>query len=106
MNQTLNKAQMKRARLRNSHLKNKSVENKITYNRRRSYCVFLLQKTTKEYFPNLNEKNTADCKIFWETIEPLLSGKTIWSLMFLMGSDDIIKEGDGNPCFKVFYLTL
>ena len=76
ISQTLNKPQMKRARLRNSHLKNKSVENKITYNRRRSYCVFLLQKTTK-YVPNLNEKNTADCTIFWETIEPLLSGKTI-----------------------------
>lgn len=70
MNKVLNKT-----RLRNTYLRNKTVGNKIAYNRQGNYCVSLLQKTKRNYYANLNEKNVAETKRFWRTIKPVLPEK-------------------------------
>ena len=61
---------MKRTRLRNLYLKKKTVENKTTHNKQRYYCVSLLQKTKRNYYANLNEKNVVDTKKLWRANKP------------------------------------
>ena len=36
-----------------------------------------MKKAKKEYYQNLDEKNVIDCKIFWKTVKPLLSDKSV-----------------------------
>ena len=97
MNKALKKAQMKRTRLRNPYLKNKTVGNKIAYKRQRSYCVSILQKTKRNYYANLNEKNVADNKQFWRTNKPVLSVKVKSAeKIILVEGDKIINEDRRN----------
>ena len=44
------------------------------FTKQRNFCVSLLRKTKKRY-ENLNEKSVVDNKLFWKTVEPLLSDK-------------------------------
>ena len=76
MNKALSKAIMQRTNLRNKFLKEPSVANKFSYNKQRNWCVSLLRKEKKNFFANLNEKDIADNKKFWQTIKPFLSEKT------------------------------
>ena len=97
MNKALKKAQMKRTRLRNPYLKKKTVGNKIAYKMQRSYCVSLLQKTKRNYYVNLNEKNVADNKQFWRTNKPVLSGKVKSAeKIILVEVDKIVNEDRRN----------
>ena len=74
-NKDLSKAIMTRTKLRNIFLQNRSEENKIRYTKQRNCCVFLLRKTKKRYYENLNQKSVVDNKLFWKNVKPFLSDK-------------------------------
>ena len=57
---------MKQSRLKNLFNKQKTHENWVNYKMQQNHCVNLLRKSKKDYFTNLNKKNTT--KIFWKTI--------------------------------------
>ena len=76
-NKELSKAIMTWTKLRNIFLQNRSEENRIRYTKQRNFCVSLLRKTKKRYYENLNEKSVVDNKLFWKTVEPLLSDKVV-----------------------------
>ena len=65
---------MKRSRLRNEYLKN-NEENRKLHVKQINYCVFLLRKTKKAYYENLDERKVSDNKLFWKTVKPSLSEK-------------------------------
>ena len=75
MTKAMSKSIMERTRLRNTFLRNPTVANKLAYTKQRNFCVSLLRKVKREYFANLNEKNIADNKNFWQTVKPFLSEK-------------------------------
>ena len=56
-NKALSKAIMQRTKLRNKFLKDPSAANIFPQNKQRNWCVSLLGKGKKKYFPNLNEKD-------------------------------------------------
>ena len=92
MNKTMFKTIMLRTKLRNKFFKNGSNENKTNYVKQRNHCVFLLRKTKREYYSNLDEKNICDNKTFWKIVKPMLC-KIIKSneKKTLIESDKIIK---------------
>ena len=55
-NKELSKAIMTRTKLRNIFLQNRSEGNRIRYSKQINFCVFLLRKTKKRHYENLNEK--------------------------------------------------
>ena len=74
MNKSLSRAFMRRSQLRNKYLKRRSETNRLPY-ALCNYCVSLLRKTKKDYYANLNDKDIADKKKFWQTVKPLFSDK-------------------------------
>ena len=66
---------MTRTKLRIIFLQNRSEENRIRYTKQRNFCVSILEKTSKRYYENLNEKPVVDNKQFWKTVKHLLSDK-------------------------------
>ena len=74
MTKDLSKYIMKRSRLRNEYLKN-NEENRKLHVKQINYCVFLLRKTKKAYYENLDERKVSDNKLFWKTVKPSLSEK-------------------------------
>ena len=68
---------MTRSILRNKYLKDRNEENRAIYVKQRSYCVFLLRRSKKKYYENLDERNLMDNKLFWKTIKPSFSGKIV-----------------------------
>ena len=64
---------MSRSRL----CKNRNEENGAIYVKQRNYCVYLLQKSKKKYYENLDERNLMDNKLFWKTIKPSFSDKIL-----------------------------
>ena len=94
MNKTLVKAIMVRSKLRDVFLKNKTEENISNYSKQRNLCVTLLQKSKKEYFGNLNEKNLCDNKKFWSVVKPLLSNKVVSNEKIILVENDKIVEND------------
>ena len=75
MNKTLSKTIMLRTNLRNKFLKNRSNENKTNYMKPRNHCVFLLRKSKREYYSNLDGKKICDNKTSWKIVKPMLSKK-------------------------------
>ena len=73
----ISKETMTRSRLRNKYLKNSNEENYAMYAKQRNYCVSLLQKSKKQYYENLDERNLMDNKIFWKTIQPSFSNNIV-----------------------------
>ena len=54
--------------------------------------VFILQKTKKRYYENLNQKSVADNKLFWKTVKPLLSDKAAGKKgIHLIENNDLVK---------------
>ena len=74
-NKSLSKEIKKRTCRRNKFLKDRNKENKSRYSKQRNYCVSYIRKMKKDYCSNLDIKIVTDSKIFWKTIESLLSGK-------------------------------
>ena len=54
-----------------------TITRKTIFCKQRSKGVSLLQKSEKDYFANLNEKNITDNKRFWKTVKPFLSKEFI-----------------------------
>ena len=71
MTKDFSKNIMKRPLLRNKYLKNNNEENKKLYAKQRNYCVFLLRKTKKAYYENLDKRKVSDSKLFWKTVKSL-----------------------------------
>ena len=53
--------------------------------------VFILQKTKKRYYENLNQKSVADNKLFWKTVKPLLSDKVAGKKGIHLIENDLVK---------------
>ena len=73
MNKSLSRAFMRRSQLRSKYLTKSSETNRLAYAKQSNFCVSLLRKTKKDYYANLNEKDIADNKKFWQTVKPLFS---------------------------------
>ena len=71
MNKSLTSAYLKRKKFRNLYRKNKTDSSSIAYIMKRNY----LMKTEKDHYMNFDEKDVADNKQFWRTVQPLLSHK-------------------------------
>ena len=79
MNKKLRKAIMNRSKLLNRYRNNKIDITKVTrsaYTRQKKFCVKLLRKT-KEFYNNLNVKYITENKLFWKTVKPSFTGKTL-----------------------------
>ena len=97
MNKSLSRAFMRRSQLRSKYLKKRSETNRLAYAKQRNFCVSLLRKTKKDYYTNLNEKNIADNKKFWQTVKPLFSGKVkSKEKITLVQGEMISKEDEKN----------
>ena len=77
INKTLSKEIMKRTKFRHKCLKERTDESKKRYTLQQNYCVSLLEKTKKNYYDSLNEKDVSDNKTFWKTMKPFLSDKIV-----------------------------
>ena len=62
------KAIMLRTKLRNKFLKKKTLESRTKYNKQRNICVSLIKKAKRNYYENLDLKNSNDNKKFWATV--------------------------------------
>ena len=77
MNKNLQKAIMNRSRLLNRYKKEKAEATRSAYNRQRNFCVKLLRKTKKESYNDLDVKHMTENKLFWKTVKPLFTDKTL-----------------------------
>ena len=56
-----------------------------------------MQKSKREYFNNLNEKNFCDNKKFWKVVKPLLSNKIISNKKItIVEGDKVLNEFFSN----------
>ena len=76
MNRTLSKAFMHRSKLKNKCHKSPTEENKSIYKKYRNFCAGLLKKEKKKFYTNLELKDIADNKKFWNNVKPLFTGKS------------------------------
>ena len=96
MNRILSKEIMKRSRLRNKFLKSKSEADKKNYVKQRNYCVSLLRRTKKEYYGNLDPRKVADNRIFWRTVKPFLSNKSVENEKIILVEKEEILTKDNS----------
>ena len=85
---------MRRSQLRSKFLKKCSETNRLTYAKQRNFRASLLRKTKKDYYANLNEKDIADNKKFWQTVKPLLSDKVKSKEKITLLQGDMISTED------------
>ena len=76
MNKNLQKAIMNCSRLLKRYKKKKAEANGSAY-KRQNFCVKLLRKTSKELYNNLNVKYITENKLFWKTVKPSFTDKTL-----------------------------
>ena len=97
MTKDLSENIMKRSRPCNKYLTNNNEENRKLYVQQRNYCVFLLRKTKKVYYENLDERKVSDSKLFWKTVKPSLSEKFNASeRISLIENGEIVKTEEGT----------
>ena len=108
MTKDLSKNITKRSRLRNKYLNNNNEENRKPYAQQRNHCVFLLRKTKKVYYENLDERKVSDNKLFWKTVKPLLSAKfNARERISLIENVEIVKTEKGTAeVFNNFLVIL
>ena len=68
---------MNRSRLLNAYRKEKTEANRSAYKTQRNFCVKLLRNTKKEFYNNLNVKYITKNKLFWKTVKPSFTDKTL-----------------------------
>ena len=68
---------MKRLQLWNGSLIKRTLENQVAYNKQRNYCTSLLQKEKRDYFENIDTLKISDNKMFWKTVKPVFSNKSV-----------------------------
>ena len=83
MNKVLSQEIVKRTRLRNKFLKHNVITE--NYIKHRNFCVFLLRKTKKDYYGNLNPEKIMCNGTFWRTVKSFLSKKSIANEKKLVG---------------------
>ena len=92
MNKALRKAIMTRSRLRNAFNLKRNNINWKKYKTQRNFCVKLLKQNKKNYFQNINIKDTKDNKKFWKAVAPKFSNKTKTAdTIILNENEEIIK---------------
>ena len=77
MNKNLQKAIMNRSRLLYRYRKEKTEATRSAYKRQINICVKLLRKTKKQFYNNLNVKYITESKLFWKTVKPSFTEKTL-----------------------------
>ena len=69
---------MNRSMLLNRYRKEKTEEApRSAHKRQINFYVKLLRKTKKEFYNNLNVKYITENKLFWKTVKPSFTGKTL-----------------------------
>ena len=68
---------MNRSMLLNRYRKEKTEATRSPYKRQRNFCVKLLRRTKKEFYNNLNVKYITENKLFWKTVKPSFTDKTL-----------------------------
>ena len=68
---------MKRLQLWNGSLIKRTLENQVAYKKQRNYCTSLLQKEKRDYFENIDTLKISDNKMFWKTVKPVFSNKSV-----------------------------
>ena len=68
---------MNRSTLLNRYRKEKTEPTRSAYKRQRNFCVKLLRMTKKEFYDNLNVKYMTENKLFWKTVKPSFTDKTL-----------------------------
>ena len=77
MNKILQKAIINRFRLFNRYRKEKTEATRSGYKKQENVWVKLLRKTKKEFYNNLNVKHNTENKLFWKTVKPSFTDKTL-----------------------------
>ena len=108
MNKTLSKEIMKKTKLRDKFLKNKNDCNKREFSKQRIYYVYLVRKSKKLYYGNLDEKNVTDNETFWKTIKAFLSDKIVSREKITLIKEDEIVESDSNTAqiLNIFFSNI
>ena len=84
---------MKRTKLENIYLKRKTFSNKAAYNRQRNICGYLIKKTKRNFYRNLNPAHICDNKKFWGIVKPFFTDKKCSSdNIRLMEHNEITKD--------------
>ncbi len=95
MNKTLRKAMMRRSQLENKYYRTKLESDKITYKKQKNFVSRLYKKETIRFYKNLDLRKVNDSKVFWPTVQPLLSDKDLQgSKITLIKNGEIISEDE------------
>ena len=73
----MQKAIINRSRLLNRYRRRKTEGTRSGYKRQIFVCVKLLKETKKEFYNNLNVEYIMENKLFWKTVKPLFTEKTL-----------------------------
>ena len=76
MTKNLRKQIMVLSKLRNDYYKNRNHENWCKYKRQCNLCLNVLQKTKKNFYKALDEKQASDSKT-WKNVKPVFSDKGV-----------------------------
>ena len=60
-----------------SFWKKKTLESQVAYNKQRNYFTSLLRKEKRSYFENIDTSKISENKIFWKTMKPMFSNKSV-----------------------------
>ena len=94
MTKALRKANMRRSELESKYFKNKTNENKARFKKQKNFCSKLYKKERKKFYSNLELNEIIDNKLFWKTIKPLLSEKSIQSSKISLASNNKVISED------------
>ena len=96
MNKHLQKVIMNRFRLLNRFRKEKTEAIRSAYKRQRNSCMKLLRKTKKEYYNNLDVKYITENKLFWKTVKPSFTDKTLKDERITLVETIMLFQMNGN----------
>ena len=69
--------------------------------------MFLLRRTKKGYYGNLDPKKVADNRIFWRTVKPFLSHKSIENKkIILVEKEEILTDDSSVPKVLNFFSNI
>ena len=87
---------MLRSRLRNTFIADNSELNRTAYAKQRNKCTSMIRQAKKSFYGNLNPSIVSDNKLFWKTVKPLFSDKTISSQKIILIDSSVIVNDDQN----------
>lgn len=95
---------MKRTELRNKFLRHKTVDSRQAIVKQRNYCVSLLRTLKRNYYRNLNVKDTTDNMRFWKTIKSIFSDKAKSAVSNILKDNKKIVKNQ-NKVANIFTIT-